>query len=80
MLIKTEYVLRFVETGHNDTICEFTFNTTSGVKQFVKKMSKPGLLGTSADDAEMFLFKREWKWELDEGNVDYFDTQIETDF
>ena len=80
MLIKTEYVLRFIETGHNETICEFTFNTTSEVKQFVKKMSNPGLMGQSADDAKMLLFKREWKWQLEDGNVDYYNTQIEADF
>lgn len=80
MVIKTEYVLRFIETGHNETVCEFTFNTTAEVKQFVKKMSNPGLLGTSADDARMILLKRVWTWKLDDGNVDYYDTQIEVDF
>lgn len=80
MTIKTEYVLRFIKTGHNETICEFTFNTTSEVKLFVKKMSNPGLLGQSADDAHMILLKRTWTWNLEDGNVDYYDVQIEADF
>ena len=43
-------------------------------------MSNPGLLGTSADDAEMILLKRTWTWDLENGNVDYYDVQIEEDF
>ena len=80
MTIKTEYILRFNEVEHHETICEFTFNTSMEVKQFVKKMSNPGLLSVSADDAEMILLKRTWIWDLGDGNVDYYDVQIEADF
>ena len=80
MTIKTEYVLKIISVGHQELVCSFTFNTLPEVKQFLKKLSNTGLMDVSADDAEMFVYRREITWNLTDGVFTTTETKIVTDF
>ena len=69
MVFKTEYVLRFVETGHNETICEFTFNTTAEVKNFERYEEMPSSR-TYEPYEHIFFIRYNNYWDLKGGTIE----------